>query len=335
MPGGQERCPGCGASVAPMTEGALAPGSRRARASRAAARDTGSQEEGEDLEGRGPGADARPQAPARRRRPPVVPRRRTRTRRRDRAGTRRATSRAPDSPPARPPDRDRSADGRRAAARARTPPSARCRSSSASTSRICPCGPPSCPCGRRRRRHAGLAASCGWRPGERRGARGRAPEPEPAPGDEWTLGAETDLASAARRASRLLGRARARGRPRPRPPHRAVGDRRVLRQPRRPRRPRRASCRRGPISAGTSRSSASPTPATSPAPPGRPSGKIATGLRVVDAGGRPPGYLRAFVRAALGSLGVLAAGAGLIPMLLDPARRALHDRVVKTRVVKH
>lgn len=64
-------------------------------------------------------------------------------------------------------------------------------------------------------------------------------------------------------------------------------------------------------------------------------GKIATGLRVVDAGGRPPGYLRAFVRAALGSLGVLAAGAGLIPMLLDPARRALHDRVAKTRVVKH
>jgi uncharacterized RDD family membrane protein YckC len=64
-------------------------------------------------------------------------------------------------------------------------------------------------------------------------------------------------------------------------------------------------------------------------------GKIATGLRVVDAGGRPPGYLRAFLRAALGSLGVLAAGAGLIPMLLDPARRALHDRVAKTRVVKH
>jgi uncharacterized RDD family membrane protein YckC len=63
-------------------------------------------------------------------------------------------------------------------------------------------------------------------------------------------------------------------------------------------------------------------------------GKIAVGLRVVDAGGRPPGYLRAFVRAALGSVGVLAAGAGLIPMLLDPARRTLHDRVVRTRVVK-
>ena len=64
-------------------------------------------------------------------------------------------------------------------------------------------------------------------------------------------------------------------------------------------------------------------------------GKIATGLRVVDAGGRPPGYLRAFGRAALGSIGVLAAGAGLIPMLLDPARRALHDRLSRTRVVKH
>jgi uncharacterized RDD family membrane protein YckC len=64
-------------------------------------------------------------------------------------------------------------------------------------------------------------------------------------------------------------------------------------------------------------------------------GKIATGLRVVDAAGRPPGYLRAFARAALGSLGVVAAGAGLIPMLLDPARRAFHDRVARTRVVKN
>jgi uncharacterized RDD family membrane protein YckC len=63
-------------------------------------------------------------------------------------------------------------------------------------------------------------------------------------------------------------------------------------------------------------------------------GKIATGLRVVDAGGRPPGYLRAFARAALGTIGVLAAGLGLVPMLLDPARRAFHDRLVKTRVIK-
>src|SRR5204862_6856349 len=63
-------------------------------------------------------------------------------------------------------------------------------------------------------------------------------------------------------------------------------------------------------------------------------GKIATGLRVVDAGGRPPGYLRAFTRAALGAIGVLLVGAGLVPMFLDPARRALHDRLSRTRVVK-
>ena len=63
-------------------------------------------------------------------------------------------------------------------------------------------------------------------------------------------------------------------------------------------------------------------------------GKIATGLRVVDVGGRPPGYLRAFTRAALGTVGVLLAGAGLVPMFLDPARRALHDRLLRTRVIK-
>jgi len=40
------------------------------------------------------------------------------------------------------------------------------------------------------------------------------------------------------------------------------------------------------------------------------------------------------VRAALGSVGVLLAGTGLVPMFLDPARRALHDRVLRTRVVK-
>lgn len=63
-------------------------------------------------------------------------------------------------------------------------------------------------------------------------------------------------------------------------------------------------------------------------------GKIALGLRVVDPAGRPPGYLRALGRALLGSVGVLAAAAGLVPMAFDPARRALHDRVLKTRVVR-
>jgi uncharacterized RDD family membrane protein YckC len=67
---------------------------------------------------------------------------------------------------------------------------------------------------------------------------------------------------------------------------------------------------------------------------GRTLGKMACGLRVVDRAGRPPGLLRAALRATLGALGTLAAGAGLVPMLFDPARRGLHDRLLRTRVVK-
>ena len=63
-------------------------------------------------------------------------------------------------------------------------------------------------------------------------------------------------------------------------------------------------------------------------------GKMLKGLRVVNANGRPPGCPRAFVRAALGSLGVVLAFGGIVPMLFDPARRGLHDRLLKTRVVK-
>ena len=63
-------------------------------------------------------------------------------------------------------------------------------------------------------------------------------------------------------------------------------------------------------------------------------GKILSGLRVVDGGGHPPGFLKALVRAALGTLGVALAGLGAVPMFLDPARRGLHDRILKTRVVK-
>ena len=53
-------------------------------------------------------------------------------------------------------------------------------------------------------------------------------------------------------------------------------------------------------------------------------GKIALGLRVVDAAGQPPGYLRALgARAAAAALGVLAAGGRRwLPMAFDPARRA-------------
>jgi uncharacterized RDD family membrane protein YckC len=63
-------------------------------------------------------------------------------------------------------------------------------------------------------------------------------------------------------------------------------------------------------------------------------GKMLKGLRVVNAAGRPPGCPRAFLRAALGSLGVVLAFGGVVPMFFDPARRGLHDRLLKTRVVK-
>jgi uncharacterized RDD family membrane protein YckC len=63
-------------------------------------------------------------------------------------------------------------------------------------------------------------------------------------------------------------------------------------------------------------------------------GKMLKGLRVVSATGRPPGCPRAFLRAALGSLGVVLAFGGIVPMFFDPARRGLHDRLLKTRVVK-
>jgi len=67
---------------------------------------------------------------------------------------------------------------------------------------------------------------------------------------------------------------------------------------------------------------------------GQTPGKMLTGLRVVDPDGLPPGFVRALLRAALGSLGLLVLGAGLLSLLFDPARRALHDRLFHTRVVK-
>lgn len=67
---------------------------------------------------------------------------------------------------------------------------------------------------------------------------------------------------------------------------------------------------------------------------GQTPGKIATGQRVVDRAGRPPGFLRALGRACLGLVGTFACGLGLLPILFDPARRALHDRAFGTRVVR-
>ncbi len=66
---------------------------------------------------------------------------------------------------------------------------------------------------------------------------------------------------------------------------------------------------------------------------GQSPGKLVTGLRVVDSSGRPPGYLRAMARALVGLLGTGLVGLGLLPMAFDPAARALHDRLFRTRVV--
>jgi uncharacterized RDD family membrane protein YckC len=66
---------------------------------------------------------------------------------------------------------------------------------------------------------------------------------------------------------------------------------------------------------------------------GQTPGKMWTGLRVVDGSGRAPGVWHAVLRAAAAIVGIAAGGAGLIPVLLDPARRATHDRLLGTRVV--
>jgi uncharacterized RDD family membrane protein YckC len=67
---------------------------------------------------------------------------------------------------------------------------------------------------------------------------------------------------------------------------------------------------------------------------GRTLGKMVFGLYVVDSAGHRPGFARALGRAALGTLGIVLAAAGLIPMLVDPARRAFHDRLFGTRVIQ-
>ena len=68
-------------------------------------------------------------------------------------------------------------------------------------------------------------------------------------------------------------------------------------------------------------------------------GKMATGIRVINAGDGPEAPLRvgfgtAVLRAVACLGSVLAAGAGFLPVLLASDRRAFHDRVAGTRVVR-
>ncbi|HET7617313.1 MAG TPA: RDD family protein, partial [Vicinamibacterales bacterium] len=68
-------------------------------------------------------------------------------------------------------------------------------------------------------------------------------------------------------------------------------------------------------------------------------GKMAAGIRVIpadpdaDARTRVP-FGQAVVRAAASVVSVAPAGLGLLPAFFTPERRALHDRLADTRVVK-
>jgi len=62
-------------------------------------------------------------------------------------------------------------------------------------------------------------------------------------------------------------------------------------------------------------------------------GKFMTGLRVESEDGLPLGYRQAFVRYSAELLSWLVLGLGYIMIAHDPAKRALHDRLAKTRVV--
>jgi uncharacterized RDD family membrane protein YckC len=68
-------------------------------------------------------------------------------------------------------------------------------------------------------------------------------------------------------------------------------------------------------------------------------GKMASGIRVVSADPAAPiservTFGHAIVRAAMFFLSILPAGLGLLPALFGPERRALHDRLADTRVIK-
>jgi len=63
-------------------------------------------------------------------------------------------------------------------------------------------------------------------------------------------------------------------------------------------------------------------------------GKMATQIRVVGEDGRPLDPARTVKRTAVGTVSLLAAGIGFLPMLIAPDRRGLHDRVARTRVVR-
>jgi len=63
-------------------------------------------------------------------------------------------------------------------------------------------------------------------------------------------------------------------------------------------------------------------------------GKMACGLKVVQAGGLPITYMRAFGRAWAEYLNMFTIGIGYIIVAFDSEKRALHDHICNTRVIK-
>lgn len=63
-------------------------------------------------------------------------------------------------------------------------------------------------------------------------------------------------------------------------------------------------------------------------------GKRIARIRVVDAGGRPPGIACSASRSAWAVASIALGGAGMLPAVLGSSRRALHDLLAGTRVVE-
>ncbi len=63
-------------------------------------------------------------------------------------------------------------------------------------------------------------------------------------------------------------------------------------------------------------------------------GKILTGLRIVTLDGAPPSLGALALRHTVGyALSILSLGAGLLPVLISPRGRSLHDRLAGTVVI--
>ena len=63
-------------------------------------------------------------------------------------------------------------------------------------------------------------------------------------------------------------------------------------------------------------------------------GKLLTGSRVVDHGGRPLGLKRSVIRLGGALLSLIPLGAGLVGIWSDTDRRGWHDRLAKSKVVR-